>query len=415
MKNPCLLSALACLLTITLSGCSKSIAVPTPEPTIITFAHPSLDESYYQSLVGEFNKTRPHIAIELYPIRRSSDFVDLENIDVFIGSPYQVIEFREQGAILDLSPILDPDLTFDPADFYPGVLEAFSAAGKTWALPSGVDPLVMYFNKDLFDAAGARYPQSGWTWDEFLSAALAVNDPDGDTFGYLSTPQSIDPLPFIFQHGGTILDDLQEPTCTTYDDPLTIDAVEWYADLVFEHNVIPTPEQQRRAFPGENGVYQGIFQGKVGMWVGALSERGGLTWRRQTWPMEWGVVPLPGDVQSMTLISAEGYFISSQTQHREACWQWIAFLGEQSPNRLAPARKSLIETDVYADAVGEEVAAAARDSLENAVMISPQLAAFGEVIEETFSPAIEAVLAEEAMPEEAMLKAQEQAENMIGP
>ena len=97
-----------------------------------------------------------------------------------------------------------------------------------------------------------------------LDAALAVNDPDNDTFGYLSMPQALDPLPFVLQHGGNILDDLQEPTRTTYDDPLTIDAVEWYADLVFEHNVIPTPEQMRAAFPGDDGVYRGVVRGEAG-------------------------------------------------------------------------------------------------------------------------------------------------------
>jgi ABC-type glycerol-3-phosphate transport system substrate-binding protein len=195
---------------------------------------------------------------------------------------------------------------------------------------------------------------------------------------------------------------------------LTIDAVEWYADLVLEHNVIPTPEQMRMAFRGEDGVYRGVIQDKAGMWVGTLSERGGLTWRRRTWSMEWGVVALPRDAQSLTLSNAEGFFISSHTQNREECWRWVTFLSEQPSFRLVPARRSLLASDGYEKEVGTEVATAARDSLANAVMISPRLAAFGDVIEETFFPAIEAILAKEATPEEAMLEAQRQAENLVG-
>jgi multiple sugar transport system substrate-binding protein len=414
MKNPHLVATIVCLLSFTLTGCCESVAVPTPVPVTITFACPSSDTAAYRPLVEEFNKTYPHITIELFPIRRSSYDLDMTTIDVLVGDQYHAIEFRERGDILDLSPILDQDLSFDPTDFHPGVLEAFSGAGGIWAIPSGVDPLVMYYNKDLFDGVDAPYPQGGWTWDGFLDAALAVNDPDNDTFGYVSMPQAIDPLLFIYQHGGKILDDLQDPTRTTYDDSLTIEAVEWYADLVFRHNVIPTPEQMRTAFPGEDGVFHAVSQNEAGMWVGALSERGGLTWRRRTWPVEWGVVGLPRDAQSMTLINAEGFFISSHTQDREACWRWVKFLSEQPSHRLAPARRSLLASDAYEQEASTEVANAARDSLANAVMLSPRVAAFGEVIEETFFPAIEAVLARQATPEEALTNAQRQAEILIG-
>jgi multiple sugar transport system substrate-binding protein len=415
MKNPYLVATVVCLLSFALTGCCESVAVPTPVPVTITFAFSSFDAAAYRPLVEEFNTTYPFITIELYPLRGSNHGLDMTTIDVLVGNQYQATEFRERGDILDLSPILEHDLSFDPTDFHPGVLEAFSGAGDVWAIPSGVDPLVMYYNKGLFDAAGAPYPQNGWTWDGFLEAALAVNDPDNDTFGYLPMPEASDPLPFIFEHGGDILDDLQEPTRTTYDDPLTVEAVEWYADLVFKHNVIPTPEQMRTAFPGEDGVFHGVFQGEAGMWAGTLSERGGMTWRRQTWPMEWGVVSLPRDVQSLTLIDAEGFFISSHTQNREACWRWVKFLSERPSYRLVPARRSVLASDAYEQEVGTEVAIAARDSLANAVMISPRLAGFGEVIEETFFPAIETVLAREATPEEALTSAQRQAESLIGP
>lgn len=414
MKEPYLVATIVSLLSFALTGCCESVAVPTPVPVTITFAFPSFDTTAYRPLVEEFNTTYPHITIELFPLRRSNDGLDMTTIDVLVGNQYDAIEFRERGDILDLSPILANDLSFDSTDFHPGVLETFTGAGRIWAIPSGVDPLVMYYNKELFDGVDAPYPQRGWTWDGFLEAALAVNDPYNDTFGYFSMPQASDPLPFVFQHGGNIVDDLQEPTHTTYDDPLTVEAVEWYADLVLRHNVIPTPEQMRTAFPGEDGVFHAVSQGEAGMWVGTLSERGGMTWRRRPWPTEWGVVSLPRDVQSLTLIDAEGFFISSHTQDREACWRWVKFLSERPSYRLVPARRSVLASDAYEQEVGTEVAVAARDSLANAVMISPRLAGFGEVIEETFFPAIEDVLARKATPEEALTSAQRQAENLIG-
>jgi multiple sugar transport system substrate-binding protein len=409
-----LLCAIAYLLAFALSGCQNSESAPTPRPVTITFVCPSYDVEFYQKLISEFNISYPQITVELQPIQPRDNETTIQTGDVFIASPYSVPALQEAGEILNLSPIIEDDLSFDASDFHPGVLEAFSDEEGIWAVPFGVDPLVMYYNKDLFDKAGVTYPWNGWAWEDFLDAALAITDLETNTFGYISTPESNDPLLFIYEHGGRILDSLDEPTRTTFDDPLMIEAVKWYAALVLDHNVIPTSEQMRQAFPGARGVSEAIRLGRIGMWVGSLSERGGQDWRRN-WDMEWGVVSLPRDLQSITMISAEGYFISAHTQRREACWRWVSFLSKQPPSRLAPACKSILESDAYEQEVGKEIAAAARDSLGNAVMISPRLAAFGEVIDRTFSPAIETILEEGATPEEALTVAQGEAEFLLGP
>jgi multiple sugar transport system substrate-binding protein len=385
---------------------------PTVDPITITFVYPSSDTEYYRALVDAFNASYPQIAIELQPVQPRNSDTGLQAGDVFIGSPYDVAGLEKQGEILNLSPIVEHELSFEASDFCPGVLEAFGTEKGVWAVPFGVDPLVMYYNKDLFNDAGATYPWNGWAWEDFLDAALAVTDLEANTFGYISIPESTDPFLFIYQHGGTIVDDLEEPTRTTFDDPRTIEAVEWYADLVLDHNVIPTAEQTRRAFPGSRGISEGIRSGRIGMWVEPLSEQGGQDWRRR-WDLEWGVVGLPHDLKSITLIGAEGYFISAHTEHREACWRWVSFLSQQPPSRMAPARRSILESAAYEQQAGTEIASAARNSLQNPVMISPRLAAFGEVIEEAFFPAIESILDESAAPEEALVAAQGRAEYLL--
>ena len=155
----------------------------------------------------------------------------------------------------------------------------------------------------------------GRTWDDFLADALAIRDEDAGIFGYVPTLDTYDPLLFIYEHGGRLLDDLQNPTRTTFDDPLTVDALEWYVNLMYESNVAPTPEQVRKAFGGTGfAVYRGIMQGKAGMWAGLLSQRGGSS-RTVKWNMRWGMVPLPRDAKAVTGTLVHGYFISAETQH----------------------------------------------------------------------------------------------------
>ena len=113
------------------------------------------------------------------------------------------------------------------------------------------------------------------------------------------------------------------------------------------------------------------------------------------------------DRQSATLSLVEGYFISAQAQHPDACWEWISFLSRQIPSRGVPVRTSLAESADYENRVGEQVAAAARASLEGALLLSPELAEFEPVLE-TFGKAFLSIVNEQSTPEEAMVWAQQQ-------
>jgi multiple sugar transport system substrate-binding protein len=406
--------AVICLLVVPLSGCGGG-AIPTPEPVTIVFAHPDLDTEYYEALVQEFSESYPYITVELV----SSGTGDA---DVFVDSQFAPSELREQDNVLSLDPFIEQDASFDLSDFYPGTVGLFTSEGEVWAIPAGVDVVVMFYNQDLFDQYGVPYPEVGWTWDDFLNRALALRDPDASVFGYAPTDRIVDSLSFIYQHGGRIFDDLQNPTRTTFDDPLTIEALEWYASLIHEHNVAPTQKQlYDEDLGGAGSVVIGVYMNKVGLWTGWFSERGGGRRASDTWPgewkMRWGAVPLPRDAQSATLTSVEGYFISSQAQHPDACWQWISFLSEQMssdvqhPRRLMPARKSLAESTAYEQQVGSDVAAVARVSMESAMVPSPRLVELGGVWG-IFWRALDAITNGRSTPEEAMISAQQEAERI---
>ena len=41
----------------------------------------------------------------------------------------------------------------------------------------------MYYNKDMFDAAGVAYPTDDWTWDDYTAAAEKLTKADGSQYG----------------------------------------------------------------------------------------------------------------------------------------------------------------------------------------------------------------------------------------
>ena len=281
------LRTVACLLcAVLLSACAG--ATPTPEPATITFAGTSSDSAVFDAWVEEFHDSHPYIAVELKT-------GEPEDADVFRTSHFALAELLEQEDVLNLGPFVEQDPSADPSDFYPGTVGLFTVRGQVWALPAGVDVMVVFYNRDLFDRYGVPYPQMGWTWDDFLATAMAIRDPGDAVFGYAPVDPIMDALSFIYGRGGRIFDDLADPTRTTYDDPATIEALEWHTALIQPHNVAPTREQERQASFGGT-ARAGVYRGKVAMWLGWLSDRGGSTSPGGDWPgeweMRWGVVPM---------------------------------------------------------------------------------------------------------------------------
>lgn len=406
------------LLLLSQAGCGK--AMPPLEPVTIRFGHWHFDKEYYEALAEKFSQAYPHVTVELTPTRfnlggRSPRMTPSE-VDVIVGTTSDLTHMREQGKIISLNPLIQQDDSFDLSDLYPGAVELFANGGEIWAVPVSLDPVVMYYNQDLFDERGVPYPEPGWTWDDFLDRALAIRDPGAGVFGYIHLPPDhVDAAFFVYQHGGKLFDNLQNPTRTTFDDPMTIEALEWYARLFHDHDVAPTTEQAWEDFQGggqaEYVVTRGVYPGRVGMWMGI-----GLFWEAVQsflgeFPYHWGMAPLPRDVQSATDVYAVGYAISSEAQHLDVCWQWIVFLSQQMPPRPTPARRSLAESDAYEQRFGGGVAAVTRASLEDVLFVpcaDPEL----EVAWGVFARAIGQMVDEGLTPQEAMDWAQREAEQL---
>ena len=77
------------------------------------------------------------------------------------------------------------------ADLHPSAAAHFSQEEERWAIPVGMDVVVMYYNVDLFDQYGVPYPELGWTWEDFFEKAIALRDPGGAYLGTLEVSQDL--------------------------------------------------------------------------------------------------------------------------------------------------------------------------------------------------------------------------------
>jgi multiple sugar transport system substrate-binding protein len=399
-----------CLLLVLLTSCTQP--TPPPDPASITFAYLDWYGEHFEALLDEFNESHPHITVELYSVSRQvfSQSFWAGEADAFVGSTgsTEVRMMLEQDLLMNLAPFIRADAAFNPERFYSGENAFLLDEGRIWGVPYGSSTPVMYYNRDLFDRYGVAYPEIGWTWDDFLDAALALRDPDDDVFGYVAT-DSQEAAHFVYQHGGRLYNDLRAPTYPEYDDPLTVEAMAWYAALFLEHNVAPTPNQLRESFGEYHAVDTAILSGRAGMWIGQLGEQGGLEeWFE--WGFAWGMAPLPRDTRAATLVNSNQLFIFADAQDPDACWEWLSFVSQHmSPRWLAPMRSSLGESEAYEQLVGDEVAAIVREVMPDVLTVSPE--ADGAM--RPLGQAVERIVMERDTPQEAMDWAQQEAERIF--
>lgn len=71
--------------------------------------------------------------------------------------------------------------------WYDGITNAFTFGGESYAVGNDATPIVLYYNKSLFESNGVKspgeyYAEGNWNWDTFKEAAVSMTgDTDGDS------------------------------------------------------------------------------------------------------------------------------------------------------------------------------------------------------------------------------------------
>ena len=360
-------------------ACSSQYRIPTPDPVTLRFAYRQ-GVADFQPLLEAFRETRPWITVEAVEVqgwaqRRIDLLIQGGEVDIFHAGR-QALAYVESDLLRPLDDIQLGDWAPIRDDYYGGAWESLSILGQQWAVPAGLDMLVCYMNAAAAEGLKVGVPETPWTLPDFLELVSKMNHPEGlpnaegPLFGFCSMPQTMDPLAFVYLHGGRIVDDINSPSIATLDDAKTIEAVQWYADLYSRHEVVPNPRVIEQTFP-RAGITEAQMRGACGVWLGWYSAREGTS-TRYRWDFEWKMLPLPKDQAEFGLGDAEGYFITKDCAHPKEALELIRFLSDhwQAAGKRVPPRRSLTGSKEYEQAVGKEVAAIAR-SFSDRVIITP--------------------------------------------
>jgi len=259
--------------------------------------------------------------------------------------------FGKNNWMLDVRPLVadksltDPNLDF--ADFSKGAMNwATQPDGRVDSLPLNIDPWMIFYNKELFDAKGVAYPKS---FSEIIDAAAKLNDPAKGISGFVARGLKNANVPvwssFLLGYGGGFVDAKGKLLTDT---PEAIDAARMYQTLL--------------AKSGPQGVAgfnwnesQSLFaQGKAAMWLDGIGFAQPLedpTKSKIVGKVGYGVMP-PGPKQQVSAMFGDGEGISSFSNKKGPSWlylQWASNKANQA-RVLQAAAGAPVRNSAYANA-----------------------------------------------------------------
>ena len=250
----------------------------------------------YETLVAAFEAAHPEIDVTLTHIPSAGDYSAKLVTDFAAGTPpdvsllnyRRVPAFAAAGQMEPLGPYLDKSELIAREDFYPITIDAFTWQGDILCIPQNVSSLVVYYNRDLFAAAGVAEPADDWTWDDFVTTAVTLTrDSDGDgtidQYGAGIEPSLYRLAPFVWQNGGRLVDDPANPTQLGLTRLPSLQALEWFVALQTVHHVVPDRTAEA-AIDSETR----FIQGTTAMFFD--SRRGTPTFREAA-DFDWDIAP----------------------------------------------------------------------------------------------------------------------------
>ncbi len=283
-----------------------------------------------QELLKEFEAQNPTVSVQIINVPGSGEAMAKLHTMTAGGAPPDVASlhgafyysFAESGALADLEPLAKEDKEFNLADFNPRIVEMCQWHGKLFSLPRYTSIYAMFYNKDMFDAAGVRYPsqQGEWTWDGYLKAVKAMTQAgtggQQGQFGCYIDFWGARLYPWLWQNGADLMDAQREKV--TLDTPQAVEALGFLVDLRRKYKVTPEPT------PGEKNEGLDMFAtGKVATYMSGPWDVGDL---RKRATFAWDVWHLPKKKVRATMLGTENYAILAGSKHPQEAWMLYRFL-----------------------------------------------------------------------------------------
>jgi len=317
---------------------------PTPSgPTLLSFAvyGPPQVITAYAKIAANFTAEHPDTVVNVQPYDSAAaaraaiaeEIAKGDPPDAFLAPLTDLPELVANKSVRRVDDLLG-EREVDFGDGYQHYsLEAFSAENALQCMPMDVSPLVVYYNTDLIDLSTINPPgsrpvsaETGWSLDQFAAAAHQVTKPTAR--GVYVAPSLEQIAPFIWSGGGSLVDNLNDPTTLTLSSGSTENALEKLLEVVRDPQITYNAKQLAR-----RSALQRFKSGQLGMMLGFRNLTPQL---RDQQGLNFDVMPLPTIGARAASGESDGLCLSSASAHPEKTADFLAYaVSDDSSSLLA--------------------------------------------------------------------------------
>lgn len=272
------------------------------------------DRSQWQSFIDAAKKTDPSFNLTLEGPSFPDYWTKVKTREAAAGAPCII---TTQGArAQELKDLLTPldelakQNNIDPSKYNQAMIQGMTVDGKLRAIPYDAAPFVLYYNKDLFKAAGLAEPTANYTRTQFISDAKALTK--NGAFGLSLPPQFVNgPAPALaFAEGHYPVKDGN----LDITNPDFVKDVQFTFDLVNNEHVAQAPQ----ASDVVDVSQQQFMSGQAAMTFGG-------PWMYQTFTTKTkgtvGVAVIPSTSGNpISMIQGSGFGIAASCQDKAAAF-----------------------------------------------------------------------------------------------
>jgi multiple sugar transport system substrate-binding protein len=396
-------TSFAVVATLALAGCSSSGDGGSGDesgPVTITysdFISNGGNEENLQKIVDAFEKENPDITVKVttsayadYFTKLQTDLAAGTEADVFDVDAGSFPNIQASGAASELSGV-------DASKYRTSVLEAYQVDSKQYALPTSFSDVVLFYNQDLFDAAGVEAPTADWTWADEQAAAEKLTDKDAGVWGDYQPISYNEYYKAVAQAGGSFLN---ADGTVGFDSDAGDAAANWIAGK--SGTTMPTAADGAGTPDFDTNLFK---DGKLAMWhtgIWMIGLVGDL-------PFNWNIAVEPGDTQQANAVFSNAVVVSNNSKNKEAAQKWAEYLSsseEMVQVRLdsgweLPATSDEAALKPYLDKTPPSNRQAVFDALEN-IATAPQLGANSQQIQDAVNNTLGEIAAGRATTDDAI-------------
>ncbi|MGQ9489990.1 MAG: ABC transporter substrate-binding protein [Anaerolineae bacterium] len=327
------------IVMLVLSACTSIPQTPAQPPAETPKAQPTVtlrwafwgspEEAASHKLVADaFMKIHPEIKIETWNEPWDNYFTKIQalwasgdpNAVPDIAFLWPTPKYAAEGVLENLDPYIQKS-GYNLNDYWGGLLESAKYKGSVYGLPRDIEVNILYYNKDLFDKAGVKYPDESWTWDDLLAAAekLTVKDASGKVTRYALAMEGGKYSKWVNQNGGAILDDYVNPSKCMLAEPKSIEAIQFFADMMNKGYAMRDADLSQAG--GDAAVF---VSGQAAMIIQNTSRVSAFNAAKMNYDV--AVVPIPKGGKRWNPAGGAAWVMSAKSANKEAAWTFLQWL-----------------------------------------------------------------------------------------